>query len=69
MILDGKVDEMTEVLRAEIGGAPLSESILAGQKLIGEAQDELNILPPSVFADSLSRLCDALRDLLEQLRD
>ena len=53
MIVDGKVDEMTEVLRAEVGGAPLSESILAGQKLIGEAQDELNILPPSIFADSL----------------
>ena len=69
MIVDGKVDEMTEVLRAEIGGAPLSESILAGQKLISEAQDELNILPPSIFADSLTRFCDALRDLLEQLRD
>ena len=69
MIVDGKVDEMTEVLRAEIGGTPLSESIQAGQDLIGEAQDGLNILPSSVYADSLAQLCDALRDLLEQLRD
>lgn len=69
MIVDGKVDELTEVLRAEVGGAPLSESIKAGQKLIREAQNELRVLPASTYADSLVQLGEALKDLLEQLRD
>jgi len=69
MIVDGKVDEMTEVLRAEIADAPLSESIKAGQKLIRDAQNELRVLPPSTYASSMVQLGDALRDLLEQLRE
>jgi len=69
MIVEGKVDEMTDVLRAEIGGAPLSESIQAGEKLIRDAQNELRVLPASIYADSMIQLGDALQDLLEQLRD
>ena len=69
LIVDGKVDEMTEVLTTEVGGAPLSESINAGQQLIGEAQSELAVLAPGTFVDSMMQLGDALRDLLEQLRD
>ena len=69
LIVDGKVDEMTEVLRTEVAGAPLSESIGTGQKLIGEAQTELAVLAPGTFVDSMMQLGDALRDLLEQLRD
>ncbi len=69
MIVDGKVDEMTEVLRAEIGGAPLSESVRTGQKLIREAQGELRVLPAGSYTDSMVQLGDALLDLLEQLRD
>ena len=69
MIVDGRVDEMTEVLRAEVGGAPLSESIKAGQKLIRDAQNELRVLPTSTYAGSMVELGEALRDLLEQLRD
>jgi octaprenyl-diphosphate synthase len=69
MIVDGKVDEMTEVLRNEVAGAPLSESISAGQELIREAQNELRVLAPGTYADSMMQLGDALRDLLEQLRD
>ena len=69
MIVDGKVDEMTEVLRTEVAGAPLSESISAGQDLIREAQGELSVLAPSSYAESMMQLGDALRDLLEQLRD
>jgi octaprenyl-diphosphate synthase len=69
MIVDGRVDEMTEVLRAEVGGAPLSESIRAGQRLIRDAQNELRVLPASTYAGSMVEFGDALRDLLEQLRD
>ena len=69
MIVDGKVDEMTGVLRTEVAGAPLSESINAGQKLIREAQNDLAVLAPGTHADSMMQLGDALRDLLEQLRD
>src|SRR3979411_1685287 len=41
MIVNGKVDELTEIVRAEINSAPLSESITAAQDLIREAQREL----------------------------
>ena len=69
MIVDGKVEEMAEVLTAELTSAPLSESITAGQNLIREAQRELHLLPAGNHADSLMQIGDALRDLLDQLRD
>jgi octaprenyl-diphosphate synthase len=69
MIVNGKVDELTEILKAETGGAPLSESIVAGQQLIGEAQAELASLPSNTYTSSLHELGDALRDLFAQLRE
>ena len=69
MIVNGKVDELTEILRAEIGTASLSESITAGRDLIREAQAELALLPASTYTSSLGELGDALRELLDQLRD
>ncbi|MEP6809674.1 MAG: polyprenyl synthetase family protein [Chthoniobacterales bacterium] len=69
MIVSGKVDELTEILRAEIGTASLGQSITAGCELIQEAQTELSVLPPSDYANSLGELGDALRDLLDQLRE
>lgn len=69
MIVSGKVDEMTEVLRTEVSGAPLSASITTAQELVREAQSGLGILAASTYADSMNQLCDALRDLLERLRD
>ncbi len=69
MILDGQTDEMTDALRTEVPGAPLAESITAGQNLIQEAQDQLVGLPGNTYVDSMVQLGDALRDLLEQLRD
>jgi len=69
MIVDGKVDELNEILRTEVAGTPLCESITAGQDLILEAQSELRVLPQSANAGSLSQLGDALRDLFDQLRD
>ena len=69
MIVNGKVDELTDILRAEIGTASLSKSITVGRDLIKEAQAELAILPESEYASALSELGDALRELLEQLRE
>ena len=69
MIVDGKVDDLTAVLNIKIAGAPLGESITDGQNLIRKAQGELTILPPSSYADSMHQLGEALRELLEQLRD
>ncbi|MGI9089173.1 MAG: polyprenyl synthetase family protein [Chthoniobacterales bacterium] len=69
MIVNGKVDELTDVLRTEIAGAPLSESINTGRKLIREGQNELRVLPASVYADAMMQLGDGLNELLEQLRD
>jgi octaprenyl-diphosphate synthase len=69
MIVNGKVDELTDILRAEIGARPLSESITTAQELILEAQSELAILPDSSYTKSLGDLGEALRVLLDQLRD
>lgn len=66
-IVEGKVDAMTDVLRTEIAGAPLSESVAAGKKLIREAQNELRGLPPGIYTDAMAQLGDALRELLGQL--
>ncbi len=69
MIVDGKVHELTEIVRGEINSAPLSESITSGQELIREAQNEISVLPRNPHAESLHQFGDALRDLLDQLRD
>jgi octaprenyl-diphosphate synthase len=69
MIVNGKVDELTDILRAEIGTASLSESIRAGQESIREAQAELAVLPPGDEAAALGELGDALRELLDRLCD
>ena len=69
LIVDGKAEEMTELLRTDAAGAPLSAAIQAGEELVREAQGELTLLPPSNYTDSLNQFGDALRDLLDQLRD
>jgi octaprenyl-diphosphate synthase len=69
MIVNGKVDELTEIVRTEINSAPLSESITSGQELIREAQNEISMLSRTPYADSLHQFGEALRDLLDQLRD
>ncbi len=69
MIVNGRVDELTEIVRAELNSAPLSESITTGQNLIREAQTGLSILPRGPHAESLHQFGDALRELLDQLRD
>ena len=69
MIVNGRVDELTDILRAEIGTTPLSESITTGQELIREAQSEIALLPQGIYVTALGDLGEALRELLDQLRD
>ena len=66
-IVEGKADEMTEVLRNDAAGAPLSAAIEAGTNLLAEAHRDLDVLPANAHAESLGQLCEALRELLEQL--
>lgn len=68
MIVNGRVDELTEILRANLGNVSLGESIDAGQQLIAEAQSELAILPGSEYGTALHDFGEALRELLDQLR-
>ena len=68
-IVEGKSDEMTELLRNDAAGAPLTAAIDAGTSLIAEAQRDLHMLPANAHSEALAQLCDALRELLEQLHD
>lgn len=69
MIVDGKVDQVSEALKAELAGRPIGESITAGQELIRDAQRSLAPLRPNNYTDLLMQLGDGMHDLLEQLRD
>jgi octaprenyl-diphosphate synthase len=69
MIVEGKVDQVSEALKAELVGRPIGESITAAQELIRDAQSSLAILPANRYSDLLMQLADGMRDLLEQLRD
>lgn len=69
MIVDGKVDELTHLLKTEMAGAPLNESITSAQGLVHEAQGELAILPASKYLEAILQFGDALHELLDQLRE
>lgn len=69
LIVDGKTEQMTNVLMDGAAGQSLGASIQAAQDMIREAQGGLTGLMPSAHADSLLRLGDGLCELLEQLRD
>ena len=66
-IVEGKADEMTELLRNDAAGAPLSAAVESGMSLLGEAHRDLDVLPASSHTESLANLCEALRELLDQL--
>jgi octaprenyl-diphosphate synthase len=68
LVLDGKLDEMTAVLRSASADGALSASIETATDLIRDAQVDLEKLKVNCYTDSLFALADALRDLLDQLR-
>ena len=68
LILDGRSDEIAALLKMALPDGALSASLDAGQELIRDAQRYLDGLAPTAYADALVQLCDALRDLFDQLR-
>ena len=68
LVLEERVEEMTELLKNGATNGALNESIVAGSNLIREAQDTLNGVAANPFGDALFALGDALREMFEQLR-
>ena len=67
-ILDGRCDEVAELLKNRAGNGALDESIAAGSDLIAEAQSGIELLPANPHITALLALGDALREMFEQLR-
>lgn len=68
LVLEEKIEEMTELLKNGATNGALNESITAGSDLIRKAQATFDRVPPNPYADALFALGDALREMFEQLR-
>jgi octaprenyl-diphosphate synthase len=68
LILEGRCDEMTELLRNGATNGALNESITAGSDLIREAQTALDGIAPNPYGDALLALGGALREIFDHLR-
>jgi len=67
-ILDGKCEEVTEILKNRSANGALDESIAAGSDLIRQAQTSIESLASNAHLDGLFALGDAMREMFEQLR-
>jgi octaprenyl-diphosphate synthase len=68
LVLEERIEEMTELLRIGASNGALNESIVAGSDLIREAQATLDGALSNRYADALFSLGDALREMFDQLR-
>jgi octaprenyl-diphosphate synthase len=68
LVLEERIEEMTELLRNGATNGALNESINAGSDLIRNAQSALDGIAPNPYADALFALGDALREMFDQLR-
>jgi octaprenyl-diphosphate synthase len=68
LVLEERIEEMTELLRIGATNGALNESITAGSDLIREAQTVLDGIVTNPYADALFALGDALRKMFDQLR-
>ncbi len=68
LILEGKCDEVSQLLKNGAGNGALSESITTANDLIRSAQAGMKALRPNAHTEGLLGLGDALRAMLEQLR-
>src|SRR5881398_1566244 len=68
LILEGKCDEVSQLLKDGAGNGALSESITTADDLIRSAQAGMKALRPNAYTEGLLGLGDALRAMLEQLR-
>jgi octaprenyl-diphosphate synthase len=68
LILDGKCEEMSEILKNRSANGALDEAINAGCNLIREAQSGIEPLPVNAYVEGLFALGSALGEMFEQLR-
>jgi octaprenyl-diphosphate synthase len=68
LIVDGRCDEVTELLKNGATNGALNSSIATGTDLIREAQATLASVPANRYADALLMLGEALAEMLDQLR-
>jgi len=68
LILEGKCDEVSQLLKNGADNGALSESITTASDLIRSAQAGMKALRPNAYTEGLLGLGDALRAMLEQLR-
>jgi octaprenyl-diphosphate synthase len=72
LILDARFEEIAQLLssssHANGANGALSASIEAGQKLIAEAEEQIENLPSNPYTIALIGLGDAFREMLEQFR-
>ena len=68
LILEERIEDMTELLRNGATNGALNESIAAGRKLIRDAQAALDGVVANPYANALFGLGDALCEMFDQLR-
>jgi octaprenyl-diphosphate synthase len=68
LILDGKCEEMSEILKNRSANGALDESIAVGTDLIRKAQAQIEPLATNTHVGGLFALGNALCEMLEQLR-
>ena len=69
LMLGGRQQEMTEMLKTGSANGALDESIVTGSSLIGEAQRRIDTLPLNPHLEGLLALGDALREMFAHLRN
>jgi octaprenyl-diphosphate synthase len=68
LILDGRCEEMSEILKDRSANGALDEAIAVGTGLIRKAQTEIDPLVSNAHVEGLLGLGNALCEMLEQLR-
>jgi octaprenyl-diphosphate synthase len=68
LILDGRHEEMTALLKGGSANGALDESIITGSELISQAQRRIESLAPNPHVEGLFALGEGLRCMFEQLR-
>ncbi len=68
LVLEERIEEMTELLRIGATNGALNESIAAGSDLIRQAQSALDGIASNPYADALFGLGGALCEMFDQLR-
>ena len=68
LVLDGKCEQMTDLLKNGTTNGALEESIAAGGELIRKAQAGIEKFSVNAHVEGLLGLCEALREMFERLR-